>query len=383
MSSTFGYTQAQALVFSKHGEPSDVLRLHRYSIPPAYSTNLTLRFLASPINPADINQIQGTYPTRPTFTSALSTPSPIAVGGMEGLAEVISVGGQVKSLQKGDWVLMRRPGFGTWRTHASVSSAEEDLLPISSEDHEGISPLQLSTLSINPVTAHRLLRDFIPLDPERGDWFIQNGANSAVGRIAIQLGKIWGYKSINIIRNRSQDELELLKQELYTLGANMVITEDELLNDTRGVSEKIHDATNQGKEKVKLGLNCVGGKSATALARILADDGCLVTYGAMSKQPLILPAGLLIFKNVRCEGFWVSRWAQKHPDQKMETLRELLGLLKKGELTLGPMREVEWSTSGGERGKEGWEQKEERLKGEVQMTLDGYRGAKSVLLFNE
>lgn len=305
---------------------------------------------------------------------------------MEGLAEVISIGTQVKTIQKGDWVLMRRPGFGTWRTHASALS-EEDLLPISSiEDFSGITPLQLSTLSINPVTAHRLLRDFVTLDPERRDWFIQNGANSAVGRVAIQLGRIWGYKSINIIRNRPLEELEKLKRELYSLGANLVITEDELLNKTRDVSDKIHEATDQGKEKVRLGLNCVGGKPATALARILADDGCLVTYGAMSKQPLILPAGLLIFKNVRCEGFWVSKWAQTHLEAKVETLKELMALLRKGELKLGPVREVKWSVDGGGGGtggvKEGWEEKEERLRGEVQGTLEGYRGAKSVFVFN-
>lgn len=33
-----------------------------------------------------------------------------------------------------------------------------------------------------------------------------------------------------------------------------------------------------------------------------------VTYGGMSKQPVMVPTGLLIFNDVRCSGFWMTRW---------------------------------------------------------------------------
>ena len=39
----------------------------------------------------------------------------------------------------------------------------------------------------------------------------------------------------------------------------------------------------------KLALNCIGGKSALNLTRSLAPGGVLVTYGAMSKEPLTIP----------------------------------------------------------------------------------------------
>lgn len=55
-------------------------------------------------------------------------------------------------------------------------------------------------LNVNPCTAYRMLRDFIGLEP--GDTVIQNGANSAVGQFVIQLCRIYGYKSVNIVRNR-------------------------------------------------------------------------------------------------------------------------------------------------------------------------------------
>jgi trans-2-enoyl-CoA reductase len=38
----------------------------------------------------------------------------------------------------------------------------------------------------------------------------------------------------------------------------------------------------------------------------------MVTYGNMSKQPVNLPAGLLIFRNIWCTGFWMARWKDKH-----------------------------------------------------------------------
>ena len=199
------------MTFSKYGEPKDILSLHGHSISPAHGDLVTLKFLASPINPADINQLQGVYPSKPTFTTDLGTKDPIAVGGNEGVAEVISVGGNVKDIKRGDWVIQRSPGFGTWRTHAQTTTG--NLLPI--RDRDGITAIQAGTVSVNPCTAYRMLKDFVTLG--ENEWFIQNGANSGVGRAAIQLGKLWGYKSINIVRKREQGNEEL-KKELEDLG---------------------------------------------------------------------------------------------------------------------------------------------------------------------
>ena len=48
--------------------------------------------------------------------------------------------------------------------------------------------------------AYRMLLDFVPLSP--GDVIVQNGANSGVGQAVIQLAKLWGFKTFNIIRDR-------------------------------------------------------------------------------------------------------------------------------------------------------------------------------------
>jgi len=56
-----------------------------------------VRFLASPINPSDLNQIEGTYPVKP-----LELP---AVGGNEGVARVEEVGKMVEGFKVGDLVV--------------------------------------------------------------------------------------------------------------------------------------------------------------------------------------------------------------------------------------------------------------------------------------
>ena len=56
-----------------------------------------------------------------------------------------------------------------------------------------------ATLGVNPSTAYRILKDFVSLKP--GDYIIQNGANSMVGYCIVQLAKLAGVKTINIVRH--------------------------------------------------------------------------------------------------------------------------------------------------------------------------------------
>ncbi|GAB7361994.1 hypothetical protein MBLNU230_g2030t1 [Neophaeotheca triangularis] len=362
--SAYGYEQAKCLTFPKYGEPSDVLKLHGHSISPSHGELLTLRFLAAPINPADMNQIQGVYPSKPSFTTSMGTTEPLAVGGNEGVAEVVAVGGSVKGFQKGDWVIQKAPGFGTWRTHAQTTG--ENLMVV--RDREGLTPQQVGTVSVNPCTAWRMLRDFVEM--REGDWFIQNGANSGVGRAAIQLGRLWGLKSVNVVRKR-ESGMEELKEELMGLGADVVVTDEEVRE--RGFGARIKELTNGGREEVKLGLNCVGGELVNAMAKVLAPFGHMVTYGAMSKQPVTLPTGLLIFKNVSFDGFWVSKWSERNPEEKEKCVREILDLTRQGKFKDTPMDEVRWN----------YDTKQEPLVKAVQGTLEGFRSGKGIFVFGE
>ena len=63
-----------------------------------------------------------------------------------------------------------------------------------------IHPVSAATISVNPFTADRMMLDFAELKP--GDWIVQNGANSGVGQNVIQLARIRGFRTVNIIRDR-------------------------------------------------------------------------------------------------------------------------------------------------------------------------------------
>ncbi|EJT70744.1 trans-2-enoyl-CoA reductase [Gaeumannomyces tritici R3-111a-1] len=383
-SGPYGYTQTKALVFSKPGEPSDVLKLHTHSISPSIPQHAaTLRALAAPINPADVNLIQGTYGVKPTFDAMIGTPEPASVPGNEGCFEVISVGSGVKTLKPGDWVIPASTGLGTWRTHALVDNADAALIRVPEGDGAALTPLQAATVSVNPCSAARMLRDYVDLvdlsvrayrsgaGADGGAWFVQNGANSGVGRAAVQLGRLAGLRSVNVVRERDTPEATAaLKRELEDLGATAVVTEAEFLD--RGFPARMHDEWTRGAD-VMLGLNCVGGKSATQMARVLGAGGTMVTYGAMSRQPVALPTGLLIFKDLRFRGFWLSRWADGDRESKRKTIEEILGLIRTGKFRDAPVDEVRWD----------WDTEEEVLKAAVQGTLQGFRKGKGVFVFGD
>ncbi|QUC20053.1 uncharacterized protein UV8b_04294 [Ustilaginoidea virens] len=379
-SGPYGYTQAKALVYSAHGEPADVLKLHSHSISPSVpSSSVLVRTLAAAINPADINTIQGTYGSKQTMSSLIGTSEPSAVPGNEGVFEVVSVGDSSSSLKKGDWVIPAAQQMGTWRTHAVFEASH--VLKI---DKENLTPTQVATVSINPCTAYRILREYgpsagltkglpmRPLEIGRGEWFIQNGANSGVGRAAIQFGKLWGLRSINVIRDRdSAEETEALRRELLELGADVVVCESQFLS--RQWKDQLAEVTRGGREQIGLALNCVGGKSATALARSLGEGATLVSYGGMSRQPVSLPVGLLIFKDLRFVGFWLSRWNRKDAIGREHMVNDILNLMRLGHFKNAPVDEINWDG----------ETEETAIKAAVQGALRGFRKGKGVFLFGE
>jgi NADPH:quinone reductase-like Zn-dependent oxidoreductase len=67
------------------------------------------------------------------------------------------------------------------------------------------------------------------------------------------------------------------------------------------------------------------------MARLLGNDAHLVSYGAMSKQPLSLPTSLFLFKNLTAHGFWQSRWNQDRSHvEKKRVMQNLVELINQG-----------------------------------------------------
>lgn len=280
-------THTKVLRYTEVGAPERVIQMceEQFDASPLAPQQVAIRFLLSPINPSDLNMIEGTYAIKPTLP---------AIGGNEGVAQVIACGDAVQHLAVGDFVLPHsQQQCGTWRQHARINS--NDLIKVPSHLPQHV----LATISVNPCTAYRMLRDFVDL--KRGDCVIQNGANSAVGQAVIQMCRHWGIQTINVIRK--SPEFDQVKQHLLGLGATLVVSDEQLLQ--RGCVEVM---AQQAVPRPRLALNCVGGKSATEIARLLLDSGHIVTYGGMSRKPLTLPTGTLIFQDICAHGFWLTRW---------------------------------------------------------------------------
>lgn len=54
-------TKASAVIFHKQGQPIDVLRIGHADLPEIGDDEVLLKTLASPLNPSDIETIDGKY----------------------------------------------------------------------------------------------------------------------------------------------------------------------------------------------------------------------------------------------------------------------------------------------------------------------------------
>jgi trans-2-enoyl-CoA reductase len=322
-------------VYETHGNPVEVIRIEERPYPTAEAGQVVVRLAAAPINPADLNAIEGKYPVRPALPA---TP------GFEGAGVVAELGSNVAALKTGDPVILPH-NIGTWREAVAVRA--EQLLPVP----DGIDLVQAAMLKINPLTAWRLLHDYVQL--KAGDWLIQNAANSAAGRAVIQIARELGYKTVNVVRRPE------LIGELKEEGGDVVLVDGENLRD------EVRSATSNAP--IRLGLNAVGGDGALRLANALAPSSTMVTFGAMSLQPLKIPNGLLIFKDLRLRGIWINKWYDNaSAAERMQAFQPLFDMARRGLLKTKVEKAYPLS----------------EVKGAVGHAAQGKRGGKIIFAFN-
>lgn len=278
--------KVSAIIIHEHGAAEKVARCERVELAPPGSGEVRVRMLVAPIHPADVNVLEGKYPVRPALPG---------VPGVEGVGVIEKTGQRV--------LLPYR--FGSWREAGNAKEADLIAVP------DGISDEQAAMLRINPATALLMLRDFVKLEPR--EWVVQNLSSSAVGRCVIRIARHFGWRTVNVVRRAE------VAEELKAEGADAVIVE----------GGDISAATNGAP--IRLALNAVGGDSAVRLASVLAPGGTIVTYGAMARQPLRIPNGLLIFQDTAWRGFWVTRWYERATaEERAVVFAELFELVKSG-----------------------------------------------------
>jgi trans-2-enoyl-CoA reductase len=113
------------------------------------------------------------------------------------------------------------------------------------------------------------------------------------------LARHLGLRTLNLVRREESIA------ECKALGADLVLVDKpEAAKEARAMV---------GFEPPALALNAVSGDSAVRLMDLLRPGGTMVTYGAMSLQPVKVPNGFLIFKDIRLRGFWVTQWLETAP----------------------------------------------------------------------
>jgi trans-2-enoyl-CoA reductase len=144
----------RAIVYTGAGNPASVLSSLSFpSLPPPASNTINVKFLLSPINPADLNVIEGVYPNRPDPRTDLassgrgSAEQPVFVPGNEGLAEITAIGKGVTNLKCGEWVTMAKQQAGTWTSSANLGA--HDVLKIPKvKGKTYLSEVQAATLAV-------------------------------------------------------------------------------------------------------------------------------------------------------------------------------------------------------------------------------------------
>ncbi len=276
-------------VYSEFGTPETVLQSESVETPRPGPGQVLVKMVLSPIHNHDLWTVAGNYGLRPTLP---------AIGGTEAVGVVAALGDGVTNLTVG-----QRVAGSAEQTWAEFYLADaRRLVPVpASVDDETACQLVAMPLST------KMLIDV--LNVKAGEWIAINAANGAVGKLLAQYGAEKGINVLGLVRRKAA------VQDMVAIGnTNIVATESE------GWQDKVAAIT-KGAPIVR-GVESLGGHGAEQLLSILADGAELISFGAMTGEPLTVSAGDLIFRNIKVRGFWGAR-----PPVKPERIGELLSEL--------------------------------------------------------
>src|ERR1041385_3379452 len=109
----------KVVVYETHGKPAEVLQIKTEPWPKPAADEVVVAMRAAPVNPADINAIEGKYPAR------CEVP---AVPGFEGAGVVVEAGTNASTMAKGALVILPH-NIGTWREAVAVKASELVVVP--------------------------------------------------------------------------------------------------------------------------------------------------------------------------------------------------------------------------------------------------------------
>ena len=295
-------------------EVASRLHLVRQDLPVPQHLEVLVKMLAAPINPLDLLVLQDKYPVKPqSFHQGHPIP------GYDGVAEIMECGqGADKGLSKGDKIIIKRHGLGTWRMHAVLSV--QDVIKIPDD-------MELSTAAIlrmGILTAYFMLEENKEV-VKAGDWIILNGGTSIVAHFLGQFAHMKGARVISVIRDRPGSGAT--KKMLQAHGADTVWKYKELA-----------DSSHANGKRIMLGFDAVFGAGGQRLMHTLSPGATYVSYGFLGglgpESNISVSQGLIFVKNLKLKAFRLSTsLAGVKDDEMMALFAWIAGMLKGGQLT--------------------------------------------------
>jgi NADPH:quinone reductase-like Zn-dependent oxidoreductase len=199
--------------------------------------------------------------------------------------------------------------FGSWSEYVVVPATQ--LLPMPS----GLKWEEGAQLFVNPFTALAMLDE---ANLQKGDWLLLTAGFSAVSKMVVRIARERGIRTICTVRRAEQADM------LHVMGAEAVINTEK---DT--ITERVKALTD--KQGVKACFEAVGGETAEEVQQCMAKGGKIIVYGLLSGKDAKFNSGLLIFRELNIQGFWLSRWmVESSLSTKTKLGMELHSLVKKG-----------------------------------------------------
>lgn len=264
------------VIFYKTGFPQEVLKVEEAEIPVPKAGEVLIRITARNINPSDIMFVRGMYGIAPQLPSS---------AGFEAVGVVEEAGDQER-ITVGMRVIFS--AVGTWKEYICLPANQLISAP------EGMPDEVACQAFINPMTAYGMLQRS---GLEAGEWLLLTAGASAFSKLVIQMAKAKGIKIACTVRREEQID------QLTELGVDLVVN-----TEAEKIPHALMKATNG--EGVAVVFDAVGGSLGARALASLKPKGKMMVYGLLSLENIPLNSGLMIFKDLSIEGFWLTSYLE-------------------------------------------------------------------------
>jgi 2-desacetyl-2-hydroxyethyl bacteriochlorophyllide A dehydrogenase len=294
----------KAIVWTKYGSP-DGLQLQEVEKPVPKADEILVKVHATSVTAGDCEMRRLELPLALSFPvrlyAGLLRPKRITILGQELAGEVVEVGVQVHSYQKGDQVFGTTGfGFGAY--------AEYICLPAQPDDAQGVlatkpNNLTFEEAAVVPTAGFEALHFMRKANIQQGNKVLIIGGGGSIGTFAIQLAKHFGAQVTGVDSTEKQETMR-------SIGA------DQVIDYTKG------EYVRQG-EIYDLIIDVVGKHSVSHRLRLLKPGGTyFLAYAGISHILLAIWLSLTNKKNLKIES----------ASQTQESLFFLKELIEAGKL---------------------------------------------------